>query len=463
MKPQQVLILDLDPVPCTSGDCRRLCSVIREKFPDGELILKGATELPCEGTSQADLLMIRLPEHASAVACFEEVRRRWETTPIMALVCGHLRAGNGLVNSLLQVLDDFCTCPFSDFDLIPRVERLLGRSRGETRVRAVKPKGLNLDRLVGESENFIQAVAKIPRLTCSAATVLIAGETGTGKELFARAIHYNGSRRHKPFIPINCGALPDHLFENEFFGHARGAFTDAHSAEKGLVSEAEGGTIFLDEIDTLGTPAQAKLLRFLQDWEYRPLGTPRAQVANVRLISATNADLRSRIKAGLFREDLFHRLNILSLVVPALRDRISDIPLLANHFLTRYAEQYNLGDLKLTGGALHRLMRYPWPGNVREMEAMLHRAALLCNSSVIGPDDLELPESSPPYIPLTGCLRREKSRVVEQFEKEYLTTLLSELHGNISRAARVAGTERRAFQRLIRKHGLEREAFLKIA
>src|SRR5262249_50126838 len=158
------------------------------------------------------------------------------------------------------------------FDLLTRVERLLGRIRGRDKKPLVKPEGLNLDNLLGESDSFIQAVSKIPRLIRSDATVLIVGETGTGKELFARAVHYNGHRRHKPFIPINCSAIPDHLFENELFGHARGAFTDAHSTEKGLLCQAEGGTIFLDEVDTLSAPAQAKLLRFLQDWEYRPLG-----------------------------------------------------------------------------------------------------------------------------------------------------------------------------------------------
>jgi len=463
MNPLQVLILDLDPVACAAGDCRRLCGLVQGWFPDGELISQVATELPHKGTIRPDLLMIRLPEHPSAVACFEEIRSRWDTTPIMALVCSHLSTGIGPINSLLQVLDDFCSCPFSEFDVIPRVKKLLDRNRAQGPTPGVKSKDLNLDKLIGESESFIQAVARIPRIVRSEASVLITGETGTGKELFARAIHYNGIRRHKPFIPINCGAVPDHLFENELFGHVRGAFTDAHSSEKGLVSQAEGGTIFLDEVETLSTPAQAKLLRFLQDWEYRPLGTPRAVVAHVRLIGATNADLRSLIKAGLFREDLFHRLNILSLTVPALRDRISDVPLLAKHFLAKYAKQYNIGDLKITAAALHKLLRYSWPGNVREMEAILHRAALLSNSSAIGPNDLELPESNLPSAAPKGSLRQEKSRVLEHFEKAYLTNLLSELQGNISRAAQAAGTERRTFQRLIRKHGLERETFLKIA
>jgi DNA-binding NtrC family response regulator len=288
------------------------------------------------------------------------------------------------------------------------------------------------------------------------ATVLIGGETGVGKELFARAIHYNGERRSRPFIPINCSALPDHLFENEVFGHARGAYTDAGSAEKGLLGEAEGGTVFFDEIDTLAPSSQAKLLRLLQDREYRPLGSSKSLVADTRVIAATNMDLRELVAEHRFREDLFHRLNVLSLRVPPLRDRLADIPLLATHFLGRYAAQYNRGNLRFSPSALRKMLSYSWPGNVREMEGLLHRAVVFGTGGTVEASDIELPMAA-------GAARAPaasaKDDAMGEFERGYLVNLLAEHHGNVSHSARAAGKDRRTFQRLLRKHGIERLAF----
>ncbi|KAA0242848.1 MAG: sigma-54-dependent Fis family transcriptional regulator [Candidatus Brocadia sp. AMX2] len=232
-------------------------------------------------------------------------------------------------------------------------------------------------------------IEKIPSLAWSDATVMIYGETGTGKELIARAIHYNSHRHGKPFIPVNCGALPDHLIENELFGHAKGAFTDASTAEKGLIAEAEGGALFLDEVDTLSSSAQIKLLRFLQDKEYRHLGSSKSRGADVRVIAATNSNLWYLVETKRFREDLYYRLNVLSVTLPPLRERVSDIPLLAAHFLTRYAKQNRRGLLHLSGDAMQKLIHYPWSGNVRELEGVIQRAAVLCASSVLEPEDID--------------------------------------------------------------------------
>ena len=296
-----------------------------------------------------------------------------------------------------------------------------------------------LEALVGNSLSFLQAIGDIPLLAKSDATVLIEGETGTGKELVARAIHYRSAREGKPFIPVNCGALPDHLFENELFGHIKGAFTDASSAEKGLVGEAEGGTILLDEIDMLSASAQVKLLRFLHDKEYRPLGSSRNLIAEVRIVAATNVNLLDQVQAKKFREDLYYRLSALAICLPPLRDRIEDIPLLAAYFLARYASQYGRGSLHLSPGVGEKLLAYPWPGNVRELEGVIQRAVILTSGTVLQPDDVDLPGSFKSEVSEGGLFRDAKSQAIEQFERAYLINLLASHQGNITGAARRAG------------------------
>jgi DNA-binding NtrC family response regulator len=313
--------------------------------------------------------------------------------------------------------------------------------------------------LVGESEPFLRVIEKIPSVAPSDATVLLSGETGTGKGLVARAIHYQSPRKAKPFVPVNCGALPDHLIENELFGHVKGAFTGASSSEKGLLAEAEGGTLVLDEVDTLSLSAQVKLLRFLQDREYRPLGCPRSRIADVRVIAATNADLGQQLQANQFREDLYYRLNPISLHLPRLRERIEDIPLLADHFLSQYGNRHGRGSLCFAPGTLQKLTAYPWPGNVRELEGVIQRAVLLTPSPSLQPNDIELPSSHPSQESGGASLRQVKARAIEQVERAYLIDRLATHTGNVSRAAKGARMDRRAFQRLLRKHGLDRRAF----
>jgi DNA-binding NtrC family response regulator len=313
--------------------------------------------------------------------------------------------------------------------------------------------------LVGESECFRRAVEKIALLARSDATVLVSGETGTGKELFARAIHYQGPRKDKPFIPVNCGALPDHLFENELFGHEKGAFTDASSTEKGLIAEADGGTLLLDEVDTLSPTAQVKLLRFLQSGEYRPLGCSRTMTADVRVIAATNVDLKQRMELKYLRQDLYYRLNTLSLCIPPLRERIGDIPHLTSFFINRYAAQYGITIPKVPANVLQKLMAYSWPGNVRELECAVQRAVTLNTSETVRSEDFDLPNCSAAERPEQGSLREAKIRAVAEFERSYLANLLTTCRGNITQAAKAAGKERRTFQRLVRKYGLERHSF----
>jgi two-component system, NtrC family, response regulator GlrR len=326
--------------------------------------------------------------------------------------------------------------------------------------------------LIGTSKCFLQATGMIPILSASKSTVLISGETGTGKELFARAIHYSGERRSKPFVPVNCAALPDHLIENELFGHSKGAFTGALLEKHGLLHEANGGTLFLDEINSLSLSVQSKLLRVLQDQEFRPLGSTKSKIIDVKIIAATNADLRYLVETRQFREDLFYRLNVLSIALPPLRDRKEDILLLANHSLTIYAKEFGKQNLALGHTAKAKLMAHPWPGNVRELQGVIQRAVAMASGDMLEAHDLDLPETQTPELtgPTMALMSREgllgnhsfqdmKARVIEEFERAYLSELLTTHQGNISKAARAANKERRAFQRLLQKHGLDRRVF----
>jgi len=315
-----------------------------------------------------------------------------------------------------------------------------------------------VESLIGRSESFVKVIEKLPLLARSNSPVLVMGETGTGKELVARAIHYHSARQGKPFIPVNCGALSDPLFENELFGHAKGAFTDASSDENGLIAEAEGGTLLLDEVDALSPAAQVKLLRFLQDREYRRIGSPKTRVADVRILAATNADLTSLIEAKRFRGDLYYRLNILSLSLPPLRERAGDVAFLAEHFLMKFRRHYLKDPLKFAPEALQGLLSYAWPGNVRELEAVIERAVILADAPHLGLKDLALPVSLPGAAP-SRSLREAKTAAIRQFEKSYLYNLLLSHQGNITRAAKSAGKKRQTLQKLLRKYGFERHAF----
>jgi DNA-binding NtrC family response regulator len=405
---------------------------------------------------EPDLVLLRAPQHPALCEIVRRVRAVWKSAAAVAVLCNVSHTVAELLDSVQSGLDDFLCCPFSDIDFAARLRRVLFERAPSLGTPRAQLRNLRLDMLVGESPAFLYAISRIPRVAGSAATVLLCGETGAGKELFARAIHYNGPRECRPFVPVNCSALPDHLFENELFGHAKGAYTDASSFEHGLVSEADGGTLFLDEVDMLSSGAQAKLLRFLQEREYRPLGSAQTLTTDARVIAASNVNLRELVGQRQFREDLFHRLNVLSLEVPPLRRRMSDVPVLARHFLARFAAQYKRPPLALSRGALRKLLSYSWPGNVRELEGILHRAVVFAESATLEAGDVELPGTS---ANLASGAARPKDAAMEEFERNYLLTLLSQHGGNVSHAAHASGKDRRTFQRLLRKHGIERRAF----
>ena len=382
---------------------------------------------------------------------------------IMGVICQKVdRKYEALLNPFSH-LDDYLLYPFEEVDLVFRVRRVM-RSKAQPPEQSFsfgQGKGDSVATVVGESSNFRRCLEKIPIYADSDETVLITGETGTGKDLIARLIHQKSRRYDKPFVPVNCGALPDHLCENELFGHAKGAFTDASTSEKGLIAEAEGGTLFLDEIGTLSASAQTRLLRFLQDREYRPLGSSKRLIANVRVVAATNSCLKSMVTAKDFREDLYHRLGILTVALPPLRDRLEDVPGLAAHFLKKHSKTTASGLAVLSPEALQKLLAYRWPGNIRELEAVMCRTAILNRVALVTPDQIEI-ETEQSITEKQSCsLSEAKKQFLNQFEKSYLVTLMHSHKGNVSHAANAAGKQRRSFQRLLQKYGIQRQSFLR--
>jgi DNA-binding NtrC family response regulator len=329
------------------------------------------------------------------------------------------------------------------------------------------PTASDLPNLVGKSEAFQRTLTMIERIARYDAPALIQGETGTGKELAARAIHYLSSRRKAPFVALNCGAVPENLVETELFGYERGAFTDARQATSGLVAAADGGTLFLDEIDSLPQRAQVSLLRFLQDKRYRTVGGKQERFSNVRIVTAASPRLHELLDKGSFRDDLAFRINVLLLDMPPLRARGDDARILAEYFAERHARHYGVAAKRLSEDSRRWLSQYDWPGNVRELDNVVQRALLLSDSEM-----LELrpfsgitfaaprnPESAVP-VPRDQAMNalpryhEARASAMSDFDQSYLRQLMSAASGNVTRAAFMAGKERRSLGRLLKKYGI---------
>lgn len=458
----ELVVFDCKETSCSDIRCHQLPQLLSATLANWTITHKTFDTFPKHSIQRDDAPMAICLQNFSTdrlARTIHRLRRIYGPTPLLGVCCEAVQSPMAFDYMKVSVLDDFVCCPFGVADLAVRIRRLgdIQIKQPENSSDPAEDLLFEIPGLVGKSPPFRKALGQIPLLSRSDAPVLILGETGTGKELFARAIHYEGPRLSKPFIPLNCGAIPDHLFESELFGHSKGAFTDAVATQPGLLREAEGGTLFLDELDTLSLSAQVKLLRFLQDGQYRSIGTTKFSRANVRILAATNQQLLERVYQGRFRQDLYYRLNYLNISIPPLRDRIEDIPRLAQYFLDHHAHKSKTPPKHLTPDGIQKLLMYEWPGNVRELEAVV------CRSMTLHPEVLNL-DAAMVEMPIANDrlhvsernFQFAKARAVEEFERRYLLHILAQYRGNISHAAKAAGKERRTFKRLLDKYRIDR-------
>ncbi len=366
------------------------------------------------------------------------------------------------VTSMRQGAFDYISKPFTSAEL----EQVVRRAFGETEAGPNQPgsgtppreRGVGLEPIVGRSPAIRQSLDLVKKVALTSANILVYGESGTGKELIARAIHGSSPRAQRPFVPVDCAALPDTLLESELFGHEKGAFTGAHSSKPGLFELASGGTIFLDEVSGMSPNLQARLLRVLQERQVRRVGGTCFTDVDVRVIAASNRDLEEASRQGRFREDLFYRLNVIPLTLPPLRLREGDIPLLAEEFLKRYALPHFEQPPSFDPAAMRLLSAYHWPGNVRELRNVVERAAALADGPLIRVE--HLPErllggaGAASGKAEAASFKDAKQEVVRMFERRYLADLLKRHDGHIGNAANEAGVDRKTIERMIKKHRL---------
>ncbi len=416
---------------------------------------------PAEGALDVVLCDMRMPG-LDGLAVLERLKAASPELPVVIMTA--FASVDTAVAAMKAGAADYVSKPFNEEQILLVLDKALERRR-------IIDENRRLKRELSERYDFSQIVTASPALgrvldvvrkvADTKTTVLIQGESGTGKELLARAVHHNSPRHEKPFVAVNCGAVPAALMESEFFGHVKGAFTGADRAKEGLFAAADGGTLFLDEVGELGAELQVKLLRVLQDEEIRPVGSVRAQKVDVRLLAATNQDLERLIAERRFREDLYYRLAVIRLRLPPLRERPEDVPLLANHFLNLLAERHKRARGRLSEAALARLARLPWRGNVRELMNVVEQAFLLADGPVIGTDHLpsapaEVGPAAIPAPPLDGGggLKSAVGALAGQTERRLIAQALEENGGNRTRAAAALGISRRALQMKIKAHGL---------
>ncbi|MDH4240719.1 MAG: sigma-54 dependent transcriptional regulator [Phycisphaerae bacterium] len=392
------------------------------------------------GATQLDLVItdLKMPK-VSGLDLVRHIRENFKNTEVV-MITGYPSI-EGAVEAVKIGAEEFLPKPFTDEELLSAVQRVLDKLKvcrsGRTGPDQVVPVYRDF---FGDSKVMHEVFVAIGKAASTSATVLICGESGTGKELAARAIHYGSARSSAPFVPVNCGGIPEGLLENELFGHVKGAFTGATESRAGFFHAADGGTIFLDEVSDMSLAMQVKLLRVLQDKKVCMVGSNKARKVDVRILAATNKDLRVLVKKGLFREDLFYRLHVITILIPPLRERGEDILLLARHFVTKFSAELDKSPPRFSDKALQSLRNYNWPGNVRELENVIQRLVIMTEEDVIEVPDL------PSLMRFSALRKTGFTRTLAEVETEYISNVLASLDGNKTRAAELLGINRKTLR-----------------
>ena len=381
---------------------------------------------------------LKMPK-VSGLDLIKHVRENFKDTEIM-MITGYATV-EGAVKAVKAGAEEYLAKPFTDEELFSAVKRALGRLNVRQTGNAKALQKLSVDHgLFGESTAIRKIIDTIAKVASTPTTVLITGESGTGKELVARAIHYNSPRASAPFVPVNCGGIPEGLLESELFGHVKGAFTGANESRAGFFQTADGGTIFLDEISETSLSMQVKLLRVLQDKQVCMVGANKTRKVDVRILAATNKDLLGLVKKGAFREDLFFRLNVINIDISPLRERGNDIILLIRYFVKKYSEELNKPTPIFSDKALEVLKNYYWPGNVRELENIIQRLVVMTDSNLIETPDL------PSLMRFSALRETGLDRTLAEVETEYICNVLASVNGNKTRAAQILGIDRKTLR-----------------
>jgi len=417
----------------------------------------GSAEEALKLTDGADVILtdLRLPG-ISGLELLAKLRRQDSHTPVIVMTAfGSIETA---VDAMKAGAVDFLPKPFSLDHLMTVIHKALEirTLRDENReLRAELGQRYEFDNIVGRSDAMREIFGTVERVAPTRATVLLCGESGVGKDLIARAIHHHSPRDGRPFVKINCTALPENLMESELFGYEKGAFTGANTTKPGKFEQADTGTVFLDEIGDVPASVQVKLLRILQEREFERLGSNKTRHIDVRVLAATNVDLRAALEQGTFREDLYYRLNVLPINIPPLRERKEDIPFLADHFVKKLRKDLGTAAQSISDSAIQRLLEYHWPGNVRELENVIERSMVLATNSILEAGDIKLDLAPKPRIAAGTDGFLPEGMTLDDFERSIIREALHRTNGNKSQAARLLGLTRNALRYRLSQMGIE--------